>query len=200
MIMNKELIETIKQKALLDKIPIMEDEGLNYVINYLKDNNIESLLEVGTAIGYSSICFASSNPKLKIITLEIDEERYNLAKENIKLANLEERITAIFTDAREYDLNDKFDVLFLDGPKAHNQELVERYLKNLKEDGIIIVDNVYFHGYIDNPDLIKKKRLRPLVEKLAKFREYMLNHPSFESEYIKIGDGLLICKRRKKDG
>lgn len=198
--MNKQLIETIKQQALIDKIPIMEEDGLNYVINYLKDNDIESLLEIGTAVGYSSICFASSNPKLRIVTLEIDEERHSMAKENIRLANLEERIVPILTDARKYDLPDKFEVLFLDGPKAHNQELLEKYLKNLKEDGTIIVDNMFFHGYIDSPDLVEKKRLRPLVKKLAKFREDMLNHPDFESEYLEIGDGLLICKRRKRYG
>ncbi len=197
--MNKNLIETIKQKALIDKVPIMEDESLEYVINFLKENNITSLLEVGTAVGYSSICFAGAKEDLRIVTLEIDETRYNVAKENIKLADLEDRITVVLTDAREYDLNEKFDVLFLDGPKAHNQQLFERYLKNLKEDGTIIVDNVYFHGYIDNPESINKKRLRPLVRKLAKFREDMLKHPDFESEYIKIGDGLLICRRRKKD-
>ncbi|NLZ75711.1 MAG: O-methyltransferase [Erysipelotrichia bacterium] len=198
--MNKQLIETIKQQALIDKIPIMEEDGLNYVINYLKENDIESLLEIGTAVGYSSICFASSNPKLKIVTLEIDKERHSMAKENIRLANLEERIVPILTDARKYDLPDKFEVLFLDGPKAHNQELLEKYLKNLKEDGTIIVDNMFFHGYIDSPDLVEKKRLRPLVKKLAKFREDMLNHPDFESEYLEIGDGLLICKRRKRYG
>ena len=86
----------------------------------------------------------------------------------------------------------------MDGPKAHNQQLLERYLRNLKEDGIVIVDNMYFHGYIDNPELIKKKRLKPLVLKMAKFKEDMLNHPDFVSEYIEIGDGLLICKRREK--
>ncbi len=196
--MNENLIESIKQRALADKVPIMEDESLNYVVNYLKENKITSLLEVGTAVGYSSICFANSNPKLKIVTLEKDETRYNIAVENIKLANLEKRVIAVLADAREYQLHDKFDVLFLDGPKAHNQQLLERYLRNLKEDGIVIVDNMYFHGYIDNPELIKKKRLKPLVLKLAKFKEDMLNHPDFVSEYIEIGDGLLICKRREK--
>ena len=155
--MNENLIESIKQRALADKVPIMEDESLNYVVNYLKENKITSLLEVGTAVGYSSICFANSNPKLKIVTLEKDETRYNIAVENIKLANLEKRIILVLADAREYQLHDKFDVLFLDGPKAHNQQLLERYLRNLKEDGIVIVDNMYFHGYIDNPELIKKK-------------------------------------------
>ncbi|HPW53442.1 MAG TPA: class I SAM-dependent methyltransferase [Erysipelotrichaceae bacterium] len=197
--MNRQLIETIKQKALSDKVPIMEDAGLNYVIAYLKDNNLSSLLEIGTAVGYSSICFASSNPKLKIVTLEKDEQRHNIAKENIRLAKLENRVAAVLADAREYDLNDMFDVIFLDGPKAHNQQLFERYLKNLKAEGTVIVDNVYFHGFVDNPELLEKKRLKPLVRKLAKFRDDMLNHPDFESRYLEIGDGLLVCRRRKKD-
>lgn len=195
--LNEKLIAEIKEKALADRVPIMEDEGLEYMVQYLKNHHIGSLLEIGTAVGYSSIVFASSNPEMKILTLEINEERYQIAQENIKRANLTDRITSVLTDARLYDTDEMFDALFLDGPKAHNKELLNHYLKNLKDDGVILVDDVYFHGYVDHPELLQTRRLKPLVRKLTAFRNDMLNSEEFDSEYLEIGDGLLIAKRRK---
>ncbi len=196
---NIELISEIKKEALENKVPIMEDDGLNYVLKFLKEKDIKSLLEIGTAVGYSSICFASSKSDLKIVTLEKDEVRYKKALENIHKVNLEDRITAILTDAREYTLDQQFDCLFLDGPKAHNQQLLENYCRNLKKGGYIVVDDVYFHGFVDHPETLNTPRLKPLVKKLTKFRNDMLNSSEYESQYLEIGDGLLICRRREEN-
>ncbi|MGN1399094.1 MAG: O-methyltransferase [Erysipelotrichaceae bacterium] len=196
---NQELISHIKQQALADKVPIIEDEGLEFVISFIKDHDIKSLLEVGTAVGYSSICFASSKTDLRIVTLEIDPQRHQKAKENISLANLNDRIEPILTDARSFSLTGEFDCLFLDGPKAHNQQLLQMYLPNLKPDGYIIVDDVYFHGFIDHPETLQTKRLVPLVKKLGKFRNDMLESKQFQCQYYQIGDGILIGRRRKEN-
>ncbi len=196
---NIELISEIKKEALENKVPIMEDDGLNYVLKFLKEKDIKSLLEIGTAVGYSSICFASSKSDLKIVTLEKDEVRYKKALENIHKVNLEDRITAILTDAREYTIDQQFDCLFLDGPKAHNQQLLENYSRNLKKGGYIVVDDVYFHGFVDHPETLNTPRLKPLVKKLTKFRNDMLNSSEYESQYLEIGDGLLICRRREEN-
>ncbi len=197
--MNEELIEQMKQQALVDKVPIMEQEGIDYLKEWLLQHNIKSLLEVGTAIGYSSIVFASWCEELSIVTLEKDEARYLQAKENIAKAELEDRIEVILTDARQYEEERLFDAIFLDGPKAHNEELFNHYLKNLKPDGYVIVDDVWFHGLIDDPAQIKTRRVRTMVRKLGKFRDDMLANPDYESEYLQIGDGVLICRRRNKD-
>ncbi len=196
---NIELISEIKKEALENKVPIMEDDGLNYVLKFLKEKDIKSLLEIGTAVGYSSISFASSKADLKIVTLEKDEVRYKKALENIHKVNLEDRITAILTDAREYTIDQQFDCLFLDGPKAHNQQLLENYSRNLKKGGYIVVDDVYFHGFVDHPETLNTPRLKPLVKKLTKFRNDMLNSSEYESQYLEIGDGLLICRRREEN-
>ena len=195
--MNEELIEQIKNQALQDGVPIMADEGIDYVKRFLRNSQVTSMLEIGTAVGYSSIVFASFVEGLRIVTLENDPERYRKAVENIARANLEDRITAINADARTYHLDEKFQCLFLDGPKAHNEELYKIYRDNLTDDGIIIVDDVYLYGILDDPQRKIKRRLRPLVTKLRNFREEMLSDPAYESEYLKIGDGLLICKKRE---
>lgn len=103
----------------------------------------------------------------------------------------------MLTDAREFNLSQQFDCLFLDGPKAHNQQLLDLYLPNLKQDGYIIVDDVYFHGFIDHPETLKTKRLVPLVKKLSKFRNDMLNSEVYDCQYYQVGDGILIGRRRK---
>ena len=197
--MCEEIIWEIKQKALDDRVPIMEDEGMDYLCRFLQENKVRTLLEVGTAVGYSSIMMAHCNPELRILTLEQDEERYTEAVYNIKRCHMEVRIDAVCTNAREYDTDEMFDVIFLDGPKAHNQRLFERYEKNLNPGGYFIIDDVWFHGFIDNPELMRSKRLKKLVSKLKQFTDNMMNNSDYECTYLKIGDGVLIARRRDTD-
>ncbi len=197
--MCEEIIWEIKQKALDDRVPIMEDEGMDYLCCFLQENKVHTLLEVGTAVGYSSIMMAHCNPELRILTLEQDEERYAEAVYNIKRCHMENRIDAVCTNAREYDTDEMFDVIFLDGPKAHNQQLFERFEKNLNPGGYFIIDDVWFHGFIDNPELMRSKRLKKLVSKLKQFTDNMMNNSDYECTYLKIGDGVLIARRRDTD-
>ena len=197
--MCEEIIWEIKQKALDDRVPIMEDEGMDYLCRFLQENKVRTLLEVGTAVGYSSIMMAHCNPELRILTIEQDEERYTEAVYNIKRCHMEDRIDAVCTNAREYDTDEMFDVIFLDGPKAHNQRLFERYEKNLNPGGYFIIDDVWFHGFIDNPELMRSKRLKKLVSKLKQFTDNMMNNSDYECTYLKIGDGVLIARRRDTD-
>lgn len=197
--MCEEIIWEIKQKALDDRVPIMEDEGMDYLCRFLQENNVHTLLEVGTAVGYSSIMMVHSNPELRILTLEQDEERYTEAVYNIKRCHMEDRINAVCTNAREYDTDEMFDVIFLDGPKAHNQQLFERFEKNLNPGGYFIIDDVWFHGFIDNPELMRSKRLKKLVSKLKRFTDNMMNNSNYECTYLRIGDGVLIARRRDTD-
>ncbi len=197
--MCEEIIWEIKQKALDDRVPIMEDEGMDYLCRFLQENKVHTLLEVGTAVGYSSIMMAHCNPELRILTLEQDEERYAEAVYNIKRCHMENRIDAVCTNAREYDTDEMFDVIFLDGPKAHNQQLFERFEKNLNPGGYFIIDDVWFHGFIDNPELMRSKRLKKLVSKLKQFTDNMMKNSDYECTYLKIGDGVLIARRRDTD-
>ena len=195
--MCESIIAKIKEKALKDRVPIMEDEGLDYLCDFLKEHEIKSLLEVGTAVGYSSIVMASRNPELHVLTLEQDEERYREAVNNIVRCGMQDRITAVNTNAREYETDEKFDVIFLDGPKAHNQQLFERYEKNLNRKGYFVIDDVYFHGFIDQPEQLRSRRLKKLVGKLEEFIKNMMSNPDYRCTYLKIGDGVLIAARKE---
>ena len=193
----EEIIAEIKEKALKERVPIMEDEGLDYLCSFLKEHEITSLLEVGTAVGYSSIVMAYRNPQLHIMTLEQDEERYREAVNNIARCNMQDRITAINTNAREYETDMMFDVIFLDGPKAHNQQLFERFEKNLNEKGYFIIDDVYFHGFLEQPEQLRSRRLKKLVGKLEEFIKNMMSNPDYRCTYLKIGDGVLVAARKE---
>lgn len=192
-----QLVAEIKKYALDNKVPIMQDEGIDYLINYIKDNKIESILEVGTAIGYSSIMMALSNPKIKITTIERNHDSYLEAVKNIKRMKLENQITLIFKDALDVELEDKFDLIFLDAAKAQNIKFFEKFEYNLKPKGTIITDNIYFHGLVEQDESsIESRNVRGIVRKLKNYIEYLENNNRYNTEILKVGDGISISKKK----
>lgn len=192
-----QLVAEIKKYALDNKVPIMQDEGIDYLINYIKDNKIESILEVGTAIGYSSIMMALSNPKIKITTIERNHDSYLEAVKNIKKMKLENQITLIFKDALDVELEDKFDLIFLDAAKAQNIKFFEKFEYNLKPKGTIITDNIYFHGLVEQDESsIESRNVRGIVRKLKNYIEFLENNKRYDTEILKLGDGISISKKK----
>lgn len=190
-------IAEIKKYALEKKVPIMQDEGIDFLINYILENKIENILEVGTAIGYSAIMMALSNPKIKITTIERNHESYLEAVKNVKKMKLEKQITLIFQDALEVELDSEFDLIFLDAAKAQNIKFFEKFEYNLKPCGTIITDNIYFHGLVEkDEELIESRNVRGLVRKLKKYIEFLHENPKYDTEILKIGDGISVSKKR----
>lgn len=189
------MIEQLEQYAKEHKIPIMLKDGIDYLCNYIKEHNIKNILEIGTAIGYSAIRMAQVSPDISITTIEKDEERYNLAKENIKHLNLENRIRVISGDALETVIEGTFDLIFIDASKGHSIDFFKRYLSNLKQDGVIITDNLSFHGLVEDDSLAVTKNQRSIVKKIKKFIEFLDNHQEFVTEYINVGDKISISRR-----
>lgn len=191
-----DLIEEIKDYAKKYDVPIMQDDGINFLTNFIKEKNINSVLELGTAIGYSAIMMANCNPNLKITTIERDINRYNEAVKNVKEAGLDDRITLIFKDALEAEVDDNFDLLFFDAAKAQNIKFLERYEKNLNKNGYIITDNMKFHGLVDlDNSSIKSRDLRQLVRKIKNYKLYLEENPNYKVEFLDIGDGIAIANK-----
>ncbi len=190
-------IREIKKYALENKVPIMVDEGIDFLTTFIIKNQINSVLEIGTAIGYSAIMMALSNPNLKITTIERDEERYLEALRNIKKMNLENRITLIFNDALEVDIEGKFDLIFIDAAKGQNINFFEKFSHNLTETGYIITDNIKFHGLIDKDETeIKSRNLRGLIRKIKEYVEFLTNNIEYHVEFFKIGDGIAVASKK----
>lgn len=189
-------IREIKKYAIDNKVPIMVDDGIDFLTTFIIKNQINSVLEIGTAIGYSSIMMALANPNLKITTIERDRERYLEAIKNIKKLELEDRITLIFNDALEVNIEDKFDLIFIDAAKGQNIKFFEKFSNNLNNEGFIITDNMNFHGLVEKEDEIQSRNLRGLIRKIKEYKEYLLNLTDYHVEFLAVGDGIAVAERK----
>lgn len=185
----------IKEYAAQNNVPIIQDDGLVFMLETIKNNRCCKILEIGTAIGYSTINMALLNPNIEIVSLEIDEERYNEAKKNIERFNLQSQIELKLQDALQYTTNKKFDFIFIDAAKAQYIKFFELFEKNLENGGIIFTDNLDFHGYVASDKQIKSRNLRQLVTKIKKYREYLTERKNFSTQFYSVGDGVSISKK-----
>lgn len=190
-------IKELKKYAEEYNVPIMMDEGINFLTNFVIKHKIKNVLEVGTAIGYSAIMMTLANPNLKVTSIERDHERYLEAVKNVKKFNLEDRITLIFNDASEVELDDKFDLVFIDAAKGKNKEFFKKFSKNLKENGFILTDNISFHGYVNKDESeIKTRNLRGLVRKIKDYITFLKENDEFETTFYELGDGIAVSTRK----
>ena len=189
-------MKELEEYAKINNIPIMQKDGILYLINYIKENNIKNILEIGSAIGYSSIMMASINSDIRITTIERDKDRYDLAVFNIKKYNLDKQINIIYGDAVDTDITGMYDLIFIDAAKGKNVSFFEKYKNNLVKRGTIITDNLSFHGLVEDSDLVKTKNQRGIVNKIKDFISFLDNNEEFATEYIPVGDKIAISKRR----
>ena len=197
--MNKVELLKIKEYALERHIPIIMDDTLEVIDKYLTEKRPEKILEIGTAVGYSAMCFSEYlKDGGKIDTIERDEERIAEAKENIKKVGVEEKINIYEGDAVEIlpTMNDKYDVVFIDAAKGKYPFFLEHALRMLKDDGIIFADNVLYKGYVMSD--YNKHKQRTAVTHLRQYIEETTENPELETEILKVGDGLAITKKRIK--
>ncbi|MBR4471054.1 MAG: methyltransferase [Erysipelotrichaceae bacterium] len=192
------MIEEIKTKALKEGVPIIKDEGLAFLLNYIEEHDCKEILELGTAVAYSAIEMASISKDIHIDTIEKDEEMYTQAIANIKEAGLEDQIDAWFMPIEEFRSDKLYDLIFVDAAKAQYGRYTEQFLDNLKQDGAMIYDNMIFHGLVYDVDNISSRSLRNLVKKIIKFSEMVHNDERFDiMKFDNIGDGILVLTRRK---
>ena len=194
MVNTIDLIKEMKEYAEDNNVPIITDEGINYIRNYIKENKIKRILEVGAAIGYSSILMALTDEEITITTIERDEKRYLEAVKNIKKFHLEERITLLYKDAFDVELSEEFDLVFIDAAIAQNTRFFEKFSKNLAKQGTIITDNMNFHGLVEDESKIESRNLRALIRKVKAYHEFLENNEDYKTTFLNIGDGLAVSK------
>ena len=195
--MNYIELEKIKQKALEEKIPIIMDDTLEVIDEILSKDKPEKILEIGTAVGYSAICFSKYlKENGRIDTIEREEDRVIQAKENIKRAGVEKRINILFGDAVEIlpTLNDKYDVIFIDAAKGKYPFFLKEALRMLNSNGIILADNVLYKGYVMSD--YNKHKQRTAVRNLREFLKELDEDEELEVKVLEVGDGLAIAKKK----
>lgn len=193
----KSEIGNMKEYASLNNVPIMQDDGIEFLETFIEKKQIKNILEIGTAIGYSAIKMALVRADVHITTIERDETRYLEALKNIKKCHLEDRITLIFNDALNVELEDNYDLIFIDAAKGKNKEFFNHFEKNLDADGYIITDNMSFHGYVEmDIEEIESKNIRGIVTKIKDYIYFLENHMFYKTTIYKIGDGIAVTERR----
>lgn len=187
------LILELEEFAKIHNVPIVTKEVAKYLEFMIKTHNIKNVLEVGTAIGYSGILMARIIEKNggTLTTIEIDEERYNQAKENFSKANLT-NVKMILGDATEEieKLNDNYDFIFIDASKGQYKKFFEDSYKMLNENGIVFIDNIMFRGYLYKE---YPKRFKTIVRKLDEFIDYL--YANFNFTLLDFGDGVGLVWR-----
>lgn len=187
-------LSSLKDYASENSVPIMFDEGIEFIVNYIKENDVRFILEIGTAIGYSAIKFAQINPEIRIFTIEYDIERYQKAVENITKLNLDDQITVFLGDALKFDFTEKFDLIFIDGAKSQYINFFEKYKNNLSENGVFISDNLFFHGMVENISLTQNYSTIKLIRKLKRYIDFLKANTEFQTEFYQLGDGVAVSR------
>ena len=191
---------SLEEYAKKHNVPIIQKEGLNFLLKFIKQNNIKNILEIGTAIGYSAINMALVSNDIQITTIERDPHMYQEAIKNIKKFNLENRINVVFGDALKTQIEGKYDLIFIDAAKAQYINFFEKYKINLSSNGAIITDNLNFHGLTNHPEEIHSKNLKALVRKINNYKEFLKTNLDFTTEFYQIGDGIAVTKHNIRKG
>jgi len=185
-------INDLKLQALNDNIPIILDDALKFIQDYIKTHNIKSVLEIGTAYGYSAVSLSSDTTHVD--TLERDVKRIDEASRWIKLLNA--NVTLYPVDALAFnDLEKGYDLIFIDAAKSQYENLFNKYTPLLNSGGTVICDNINFHDL--TVDTTPNRRTKSLIKKLEKFKQFLNNHEQFETTFLDIGDGLSVSKKIK---
>ena len=188
-------LSDIKSFAKKNQVPIMLEEGSDFICNYIRNHDIKNVLEIGTAIGYSTIKFAEVRPDIHVTTIELDIDRHIAAKQNFSDNGLSDRISAIYADALTYETDQKFDLIFIDAAKAQYVKLFQKYQENLAPDGVIISDNLSFHGMVDDMTLTHNDSTKKLVRKIRRYVDFLKSNQEFHTEFFEFGDGVSVSSR-----
>ena len=195
--------EELREYAKLNNVPIIQDEGLALLEIFIRLYKPKNILEIGTAIGYSAmrmskVCGAN------VYSIERNELMEQKAKENVLKAGLEDKIHLIYKDALEaFDLvsNVEFDMIFIDAAKAQYMKFFNLYTPLLKKGGIVVCDNMAFHGLVEliNDEekyMAQTRAVRGLIRKMAKFHEELLKNEDYLTSLFEVGDGIAISVKK----
>ncbi len=219
-------VESLKQEAREKGIPVMQDEGLCFICDYIRAHNVRTILEIGSATGCSAIQFASVSDDVRIVTVELDEKRYAQAVKNVADAGLSDRVHVIHGDALKEETFARVeaelaaiasapvgvlkmpgpvaqkagaaaDLIFLDAAKSQYIAFFEMYEKLLSPHGAIISDNLLFHGMTAGYRKTYNYNTVKLLRKIRGFIIYLMANDRFNTTFHTIGDGVSVSTRRE---
>lgn len=191
------LLIEMEDYALKNKVPIIEVEVARFLEILVKLKKPKRILEIGTAIGYSSIIMHRAYPKSKITTIEIDEKNFLKAKEFIKKSNYTRNIDVIFADANDAleFIKADYDMIFMDAAKGQYINFFEKSVERLTKGGILVSDNILFRGLVAK-EKNNVRRKNTIVKRLKEFLNMITNSEIFSTTIVPIDDGMAICYKK----
>ncbi|MFA5178972.1 MAG: O-methyltransferase [Candidatus Izemoplasmatales bacterium] len=194
---QSELLSRLEHEADQLRIPIMKPDGIALLRQLIHIGKVKTVLEIGTAIGYSAIAMASMTD-VTVVSIERDEIMYEKARNNCDMANLSDRIQLIFADALSMDIFalGSFDLLFIDAAKGQNLPLFQKFACLVSPGGIIVIDNLLFHGFVANPETIISRDRRQMIHKIQQFNEWILANANYDTHIYNLGDGIGVCYKK----
>ena len=188
-------LDEIELAARSEHIPVMMADGLAFLLDYIAEHSeVRHILEAGTAVGLSSMRMAGVRDDIVIDTLEIDEEMYRRACENIRNAGLSERVHVHLCDAAVYETDEVYDPIFIDAAKSQYRNYLEHFMHNTHKYTVFVFDNLNFHGIVDDPSLSHNRSTLQMTRKIKRFRDWLMVEPRFVTKYYRdIGDGVAVA-------
>ena len=178
------------------EVPISQPETMKLLEVLIRLGRIQSVLEVGCAIGYSAICMAEAGCE-RIDTVEISPDAARVARKNFEKAELKERITLYEGDAKEVlpTLKGEYDMIFMDAAKAQYQEFFPHCMRLLKSGGLLVSDNVLYKGMTATDELVQRRKIT-IVKRLRNYLSMISSMPELETTVIPIGDGVALSYKK----
>ena len=194
------IIKDMERYAEANNVPIIEKDSIEFIRKYIKLNKDKSILELGTAIGYSAILMAECDKSVEVTTIERDEKRYREAVKNVNECGLDNQINIVFNDALEVNLaGHKYDLIFIDAAKGQYIKFFEKFENYLNPGGIIITDNLKFHGLVEKKEEIESRNVRGLVNKIEKYVDFLKQNEEYITKFYDIGDGISVSFRKNDE-
>jgi len=190
-------LRDLEQYANEHQTPIIKPDGLALLLQIIRLGKIRTVLEIGTAIGYSAIALCLMTP-VSLTTIDRDPAMVKIASLNVQAAGLTDRIHLILDDALTMDASvlGSFDLLFIDAAKGQNLPLFQKFEPCIPSGGVIVIDNLLFHGFVENPETIISRDRRQMIHKIQQFNDYIRQNDHFDVHIYDIGDGIGLCIKK----
>jgi predicted O-methyltransferase YrrM len=188
-----ERISARRADALSRGIPVADDETLNFLLLMLDATKPKRILEIGTAVGLSSVAMLLQCPSARLTTIELEEERYVEAKANFIDFGVTERVTAHLGDAGEIlaMMDGEFDFVFLDGPKAQYEKYLFDLKRMMKTGALLFADDVLLYGWVSGEEPTPQKR-QSIVDKIRSYLDVVTSDKDFITSVLNVGDGVAL--------
>ena len=194
-----ERVEQLRAEALERGIPVADEETLNFLLLMLTTTKPDRILEIGTAVGLSSVAMLQALPNARLTTIELEEERYLEAKKNFADFKVADRVNAYLGDAGEIlsMMDGQFDFVFLDGPKAQYEKYLFDLKRLMKKGALLFADDVLLYGWVSGEEPTPQKR-HSIVDKIKSYLETITSDKEFITSVLNVGDGVALSVYKGK--